>query len=130
MSGLDLTVFPSYYEPWGYTPLESVAFGVPTLTTSLAGFGLWVRSHYKGEHPGIAVVDRDDDNYDQVVAAVKARILEMAGLDKETRLQYMENAREVSRIALWQNQIVYYQQAYSLAIDKVVSRMGEYPSLK
>ena len=39
--GLDLTIFPSYYEPWGYTPLESLAFSVPTLTTSLAGFGLW-----------------------------------------------------------------------------------------
>ena len=42
--GFDLTVFPSYYEPWGYTPLESIAFHVPTITTSLAGFGLWARS--------------------------------------------------------------------------------------
>jgi len=41
--GLDLTVFPSYYEPWGYTPLESVAFSVPTITTSLSGFGLWAQ---------------------------------------------------------------------------------------
>ena len=130
LSGLDLTVFPSYYEPWGYTPLESVAFGVPTLTTSLAGFGLWVRSHYAGEHPGIAVVDRDDDNYDAVVAAVRDRIVEMASLDKETRMKYMENARDVSRIALWQNQIEYYKQAYVLALEKVVSRMGEFPSLK
>ena len=39
--GLDLTVYPSYYEPWGYTPLESIAFRVPCLTTTLAGFGLW-----------------------------------------------------------------------------------------
>ena len=130
LSGLDLTVFPSYYEPWGYTPLESVAFGVPTLTTSLAGFGLWVRSHYQGEHPGIAVVDRDDDNYAEVVKAVKERIQDLASVSQETRQTYMENAREVSRIALWQNQIEYYKQAYSLAIGKVVSRMGEYPSLK
>ena len=61
LSGMDLTVFPSYYEPWGYTPLESLAFHVPTLTTTLAGFGLWVRSRYEGEHPGIAIVDRDPD---------------------------------------------------------------------
>ena len=60
--GLDLTLFPSYYEPWGYTPLESLAFRVPTLTTSLAGFGKWVRTHYGKEHPGITVVDRDDNN--------------------------------------------------------------------
>ena len=43
--GLDLTVFPSYYEPWGYTPLESLAFAVPTVTTSLAGFGVWVEKN-------------------------------------------------------------------------------------
>ena len=36
--GMDLTAFPSYYEPWGYTPLESLAFKVPTITTTLAGF--------------------------------------------------------------------------------------------
>lgn len=42
LMSMDMTVFPSYYEPWGYTPLESLAFGVPTVTTTLAGFGLWV----------------------------------------------------------------------------------------
>lgn len=41
--GMDATVFPSYYEPWGYTPLESVAFHIPTVTTSLAGFGAWAK---------------------------------------------------------------------------------------
>ena len=44
LTALDATIFPSYYEPWGYTPLESVAFGVPTITTSLSGFGRWVKS--------------------------------------------------------------------------------------
>ncbi|MFA5737361.1 MAG: glycosyltransferase [Bacteroidales bacterium] len=53
LAGLDLSVFPSYYEPWGYTPLESLAFRVPTVTTSLAGFGLWVDKQYKEAHPGI-----------------------------------------------------------------------------
>ncbi|MBO7623602.1 MAG: glycosyltransferase, partial [Bacteroidales bacterium] len=110
--GMDLAVFPSYYEPWGYTPLEALAFRVPTLTTTLAGFGLWVKEHYgKRSHPGITVVDRNDSNYFDVVAAVKARILEIAGLDKTTRLKYRENAREVASIALWENQITYYNKA-------------------
>ncbi len=43
LMGFDLSVFPSYYEPWGYTPLESIGFGIPTLTTSLAGFGVWAK---------------------------------------------------------------------------------------
>ena len=47
LCGLDLALFPSYYEPWGYTPLEALAFRIPTLTTTLAGFGLWVKSHYR-----------------------------------------------------------------------------------
>ena len=49
--GMDMTVFPSYYEPWGYTPLESVAFSVPTITTTLAGFGLWAA--IQREHAGV-----------------------------------------------------------------------------
>ena len=48
--GFDLTIFPSYYEPWGYTPLESLMFSIPTITTSLSGFGLWVRTYF--ENPG------------------------------------------------------------------------------
>ena len=75
LSGLDLTLFPSYYEPWGYTPLESLAFRVPTLTTTLAGFGLWVRTHYGRKHPGITVLDRSDSNYFEVVDGVAERVM-------------------------------------------------------
>ena len=74
LAGLDLTVFPSYYEPWGYTPLESLAFKVPTLTTTLAGFGVWVNEHYKKEHPGISIIERNDSNSDEVVDGVIARM--------------------------------------------------------
>ncbi|MBR4134513.1 MAG: alpha-glucan family phosphorylase, partial [Bacteroidales bacterium] len=128
--GLDATLFPSYYEPWGYTPLESLAFSVPTLTTSLAGFGQWVRDYYGKDHPGIAVVDRDDDNYFEVVDAVAARVREIAGLDEAGRLRYRASARDVADIALWENQIKFYNQAYSKAIEKVIERMGKYPSVK
>ncbi|MCI1640029.1 MAG: alpha-glucan family phosphorylase [Bacteroidales bacterium] len=126
--GLDLTVFPSYYEPWGYTPLESLAFRVPTLTTSLSGFGVWVRSHYEKEHPGISVIERNDSNYFSVVDGVAARIKEIAGLDGETRKTYMENARDVASMALWENQIIYYKQAYSMALERIIARFGDFPA--
>ena len=71
LNGMDLAVFPSYYEPWGYTPLESLAFKVPTLTTSLAGFGLWVRGHYGKQHPGITVVTRNDSNYNKAIPPMR-----------------------------------------------------------
>ena len=83
--GLDLALFPSYYEPWGYTPLESLAFRVPTLTTTLAGFGLWVDTHYNKEHPGITVVERNDSNYQDVVDAVAERIREISLITDEQR---------------------------------------------
>lgn len=127
LAGLDLTVFPSYYEPWGYTPLESLAFKIPTLTTSLAGFGMWVDTHYLKDHPGIKVVERNDSNYPAVVDAVAQRICEIALVTDDQRIAYMDNARDVSRIALWENQIQYYNEAYSKAIDKVIAANGSYP---
>ena len=127
--GLDLTLFPSYYEPWGYTPLESLAFSIPTLTTSLAGFGVWVRDFYTKEHPGITVVERNDGNYFDVVKAVADRVREIAGLSDEEREIYMKSARDVADIALWKNQIEFYNKAYSEALDKVVVRMGDAPSV-
>ena len=126
LCGMDLALFPSYYEPWGYTPLEALAFRVPTLTTSLAGFGLWVRDHYKKEHPGITVLDRTDSNYEEVVDGVVARIREIAALELPTRDLYRENAREVAQIALWDNQIEYYQKAYAIALEKVQERKASY----
>ena len=130
LCGMDLALFPSYYEPWGYTPLEALAFRIPTLTTTLAGFGLWVRTHYKKKHPGITVLDRTDGNYGEVVEGTAARIREMASLDKKTRKVYRENAREVAQIALWDHQIKYYKEAYSLALSRVQERSDSYQQKK
>ena len=126
LCGLDLALFPSYYEPWGYTPLEALAFRIPTLTTTLAGFGLWVNDHYGKEHPGITVLKRNDSNYSEVVDGVVARIREIADLELDKRNVYRENAREVAQIALWDNQIIYYKEAYSLALGKVQERKATY----
>ncbi len=126
LCGMDLALFPSYYEPWGYTPLEALAFRIPTLTTTLAGFGLWVNDHYGKEHPGITVLKRNDSNYGEVVDGVVDRIREIAGLELDERNAYRENAREVAQIALWDNQIIYYKEAYSIALAKVQERKASY----
>ena len=89
-----------------------------------------MRDYYGKDHPGIAVVDRDDDNYFEVVDAVAARVREIAGLDEAGRLRYRTSARDVADIALWENQIKFYNEAYSKAIEKVIARIGEYPSVK
>lgn len=128
LPGLDITAFPSYYEPWGYTPLESLAFKVPTVTTTLAGFGLWVEDNYPKykQHPGIQVIRRDDNNYGEVVESVKDRIEEFAAMDEKQLDICRENAGDVSKIALWDNNIVYYKQAYDIAITKISKSYGDY----
>jgi len=123
--GLDLTVFPSYYEPWGYTPLESLAFEVPTITTTLAGFGLWVNDYYKKNHPGIEVINRTDTNDSFVVKSMVDYITKFAVLDNDARELYKKNAVDVSLIALWENLIEHYYKAYSIALSKVDERIDK-----
>lgn len=127
LSGLDLSVFPSYYEPWGYTPLESLAFGIPTVTTTLAGFGLWVNSHYGKKHPSVEIIERNDNNYNMVVDAVMDKIASLAKAGSSSWKEYSDNAFDVAKIALWKNNVKYYEQAYRKALEQVVHRRGEFP---
>ncbi len=126
LCGMDLTVYPSYYEPWGYTPLESVAFSVPTVTTSLAGFGLWVAESLK-EHKGVEVIDRSDTNDAEVVAHIAASLEHFAGMTPKEYGHYRNSALNISQIALWDNLIAYYQQAYQTAIEKMTARSNRAP---
>ena len=114
LSALDLTLFPSYYEPWGYTPLESIAYGVPTVTTDLSGFGQAILEFY-GESAtdslqhGVQVIPRRDHD-DAFVTQALATILEQAtaGLPKTCYKQ----ARKTASQALWTHYYDYYIEAY------------------
>jgi len=120
LSGLDLTVFPSYYEPWGYTPLESIAFSVPTITTSLAGFGAWAveEGDEEGISDGVAVISRSDRNYKKVTEEIAWTILDYAQKSNSERALIAQRARMLSKKALWSEFILNYDQAYSFALRK------------
>ena len=114
LSALDLTLFPSYYEPWGYTPLESIAYGVPTVTTDLSGFGqaildLYGESATDSLQHGVQVIPRRDYD-DAFVTKALATILEQAtaGLPKTCYKQ----ARKTASQALWTHYYDYYIEAY------------------
>ncbi len=79
---MDLTVFPSYYEPWGYTPLESIAFCVPTITTDLSGFGQWVSHNPQDVENGVGVIHRSDYNSYIVSTQLAEMIGKFASLTK------------------------------------------------
>lgn len=125
LMGLDLSVFPSYYEPWGYTPMESVAFSVPTITTSLAGFGQWVRMIGEAGKGGVEVVERNDSNRSEVVSSIASYIQNFAVKSTEELLQCRENAKSIAERTLWGNFIGNYYQAYELAIKKNMEKRTE-----
>lgn len=116
--GMDATVFPSYYEPWGYTPLESVAFGVPTVTTSLSGFGQWVRSTSENSFAdcGVVAVKRTDSNYDEVVSDIAAELLQLMSDSPAQLAQISKAAMATAERADWSNFIKYYDEAYQIAL--------------
>ncbi len=123
--GFDLTIFPSYYEPWGYTPLESLMFSIPTVTTSLSGFGLWVKEYFKDPGNGMAVIERTDDNETRVVAEIKDFIRKFINLDDKEIKEARKKAHEISRIAMWDNLVKFYFKAYEIALTHSSERREE-----
>ncbi len=125
--GNDLCIYPSYYEPWGYTPLEAIAFKVPCITSDLAGFGLWINSElgrYGEIMDGVKVIHRTDYNYSEVADKIKDTVAEFSNLSAADIKKSRANAEKISRKALWSNFIKYYYQAYDYALNKTRERMS------
>lgn len=124
--GYDLCVFPSYYEPWGYTPLESVAFKVPCITTDLAGFGLWVNKElgrYGELIDGVKVVHRTDSNYHDVADNIEEALCEYSQFNAALVKSSRTNAEKLSKKALWSEFIKYYDEAYDIALRNASNRI-------
>lgn len=123
--GNDLCVYPSYYEPWGYTPLEAVAFKVPCITTDLAGFGLWansIKGGYSEIGDGVKVVHRTDYNYSEVADAIKDTVVEFSLFSADEVKASRTNAERISKKALWDKFMIYYIDAYDFALRKCDER--------
>ena len=123
--GNDLCVYPSYYEPWGYTPLEAVAFKVPCITTDLAGFGLWANKElgHTGEiSDGVKVIHRTDYNYSEVADAIKDTVAEFSAMTQKQVDECRKKAELLSKKALWSEFIKYYDEAYDIALRKAEER--------
>ena len=124
--GNDLCIYPSYYEPWGYTPLEAIAFKVPCITTDLAGFGLWANSvfgHYGEISDGVKVIHRTDYNYSEVADIIKDTVAEFSNFTQKQIDECRKNADKLSKKALWSEFIKYYDEAYDIALRKAENRI-------
>jgi len=122
--GMDVTVFPSYYEPWGYTPLESIAFGIPTITTNLAGFGLWAKKIVSGDdiNEGTVVIERNDFNYFDVADEIVRQIRSLTDKNKKEKEAIKKRCFSLAGKAEWAHFISFYQTAFSIALEHAEKR--------
>jgi phosphorylase/glycogen(starch) synthase len=131
--GFDGTVFPSYYEPWGYSAQESLSFHIPSITTSISGFGQWIKTLFPGIKDCTAVINRDDDNDNEVIESIVKHILSCSSKPEKEIIKARIKAYEISRTALWKNLIDNFKEAYSEALEVTAARAdlfsGKQPQL-
>ncbi len=126
LPAIDATVFASYYEPWGYTPLESVAFHVPTITTDKAGFGQWALEQGRGtiSAGGVEVVERTDSNYWQSVEKIVSTVAYLCSLSPTKIAGIRKKAHNTSNMAEWKTFIYRYYEAFEVAFRRRNARMN------
>jgi glycogen(starch) synthase len=116
-------VFPSYYEPWGYTPMESIALGVPAVTTDLSGFGAYVRRHV--EHPdeqGILVLNRRSQDFDHTADVLADHLLTFAQQTRRQRIELRNRVERLSEMFDWSNLVSHYHEAHDMALERTGGR--------
>ncbi len=117
LPALDLSVFASYYEPWGYTPLESIAFGVPTVTSDKSGFGQWILDDFIPgfESCGVDVVERTDRNYNDAVNNIANAIAGYSDYNNAARKNASKEAAATASKGNWEFFITKYYEAFEVA---------------
>lgn len=117
--GCHLGIFPSYYEPWGYTPMESVALGVPAVTTDLSGFGAYVQGNVpNNEDQGILVLNRTTKSFDQSADALAEYLFNFTRMNRRQRIELRNRVERVSQLFDWSALITHYHDAHELALSR------------
>jgi len=115
--GCHLGIFPSMYEPWGYTPLECLASGVPSVTSNLAGFGDYVaRTILDHDKQGMFIIDRKSKDFNQSAEELANIMFSFAQMTRRERIALRYRSEEASLQFAWSELIDHYCKAYNLAI--------------
>jgi len=118
--GCHMGVFPSYYEPWGYTPLECIASGVPTVTSDLSGFGDYVQNNMPGhEERGIYVVNRKNQPFDQAAEQLTKQLYDFMQLKRRERIGLRNDVEAGSVHFDWKELNSFYDKAYLTALERI-----------
>jgi glycogen(starch) synthase len=117
--GLDFTVFPSYYEPWGYTPLECLASGLPSITSNLAGFGDYVTRNIRdNEKLGMYIIDRKSKEFSQSADELANIMLRFVQMNRRERIALRYRSEEASLHFDWSNLGRFYDVAYNMVVER------------
>lgn len=119
--GCHLGVFPSYYEPWGYTPAECTVMGIPSVSTNLSGFGTWMEEHIPNSWQyGIYVNDRRFKNFNDAAESLANNMLGFCKQSRRQRIIQRNRTERLSEFLDWKNLGRYYHEARQLAFDRVL----------
>ena len=113
-----LGIFPSFYEPWGYTPLEAAVLGVGSVTTDLAGFGKFCQNIEKNKnYPGIFILERLNKTDESVVKSLTEFLYRFSKFNREDRMKNRIQARKIASISDWKIFIKNYILAHNKALE-------------
>ncbi|MCX7766954.1 MAG: glycosyltransferase, partial [Candidatus Sumerlaeia bacterium] len=118
IAGGHLGVFPSIYEPWGYTPLEAAAMGVPSVTTDLSGFSSLIKPALPKENPGIFILECYKKTREEIVNGLFNILYNFSRLTHEERVENKMNAKKLARLSDWETLIENYIKAHNIALSK------------
>lgn len=117
--GCHLGVFPSYYEPWGYTPAECTVMGIPSITTNLSGFGCFMQDHIQDPKSyGIYIVDRHHKAAEDSIKELAQYMFDFTCLSRRQRIIQRNRTERLSELLDWKSLGIYYRKARNIAIAK------------
>ncbi|CAF1312571.1 unnamed protein product [Adineta steineri] len=117
--GCHLGVFPSYYEPWGYTPAECTVMGVPNISTNLSGFGCFMEEHvHEPQTYGIYVVDRRYKSPEESVHQLAQYMFDFSQLTRRQRIILRNRTERLSELLDWNTLGIYYYRARQMALQR------------
>jgi glycogen synthase len=118
--GCHMGIFPSYYEPWGYTPMECIALGLPAVTTDLSGFGAYAQRHIPNHQDrGILVLNRRTKSFDAAVDDLVEYLFHFVRLNRRERIELRNGVERLGELFDWSNLAKHYDEAHRLALDRI-----------
>jgi glycogen(starch) synthase len=112
-------IFPSYYEPWGYTPVETAANGAMSITTDMAGFGHFLKEKTdEDERKGIRILEREEVSYGESTDQLAGMIEDIVGYSKTEITERKHNARKLAQLTSWDELGDNYREAHEMAVNR------------